>query len=150
VPLVPVRAPRLPLVLLVSLLAGAGGCESHEQEANELALLLQRVQGYTSADEDEQEAQLEALRRFAPSTKRVKEARQACLEAYSLVERAERDHAEAKRILEAVTSGSADLAKSRPQIQQRIDRSNQAIDDAKPRIRRCTRLLSDLQRDHRR
>lgn len=145
---------RLLLVLFVAPAAALSACDSREQEANELSLLMQRVQGYTDADEQDQPAQLEALRKFAPSTERVREARQACLGAYTLVERAERDHAEARRILESVTGNGTglgtDLADKRADIQQRIDRSNAAIDEAKPRINRCTRLLSDLQRDHRR
>ena len=143
------KVPPVRPLVLVLLAATAFACESREQEGNELALLMQRVQGYTDADEADQAAQLAALRKFAPSTKRVREARQACLGAYTLVEQAERDHAEAKRMLESVTSGGADLAGSREAIQRRIERSNAAIDEAKPRINRCTRLLSDLQRDHR-
>jgi len=145
-----VRTPLAILVVNGLALSLAAGCESREQEANELALLMQRVQGYTDADEADQGAQLEALRRFAPSTKRVRAAREACLEAYTLVEKAEQDHAEARRMLESVTTGGADLAKTRAEIERRIAHSNDAIDGAKPRINKCTRLLSDLKRDHRR
>jgi hypothetical protein len=138
-----------PLLLLVPLYV-ATACDTHEQEGNELSLLIQRVQGYTDASEEEQAAQLEALRRFAPSTERVREAREACLGAYTLVERAEGDHAAAREMLEAVTAGTGDLAKTRPVIERRIKSSNDAIEGARPRIARCTRLLSDLKREHRR
>ena len=144
------RSPLAHLVVAVLLVSAAAACESREQEANELALLMQRVQGYTDADEADQGAQLEALRRFAPSTKRVRAAREACLGAYTLVEEAEQDHAVARKMLESVTLGGGDLTKTRAEIEQRIARSNEAIDGAKPRIRRCTRLLSDLKREHRR
>lgn len=142
------RSSALLLALSLSVLAGA--CESHEQEGNELALLIQRVQGYTDADEADQAVELAALERFRPSTKRVSAARDACFEAYSLVERAETDHAEARRMLEEVSAGTGDLAKTRPAIERRIASSNEAIEGAKPLIHRCTRLLSDLKRDHRR
>ncbi len=132
------------------LFLSAAGCDSHEQEGNELSLLMQRVQGYTDATGEEQSAELAALRKFEPSTDRVRAARDVCLEAYTLVERAETDHAEARRMLEAVTAGQGDLAKTRPEIEKRIARSNDAIDGARPRIARCTRLLSDLRREHRR
>lgn len=137
---------RLAFLVVLSCLAGA--CDSYEQEGNELSLLMQRVQGYTDSTDEEQRAQLEALRRFEPSTDRVKEARDACLDAYTLVESAERDHLEARHMLEEVTAGRGDLAKSRPEIEKRITRSNEAIDGARPRIKRCTRLLSDLKREH--
>lgn len=139
------RSLVLPALLLLS-----SACDSHEQEGNELSLLMQRVQGYTDATEQEQSAQLAALRQFEPSTNRVREARDVCLEAYTLVERAETDHAEARRMLEAVSAGQGDLAKTRPEIEKRIARSNDAIDGARPRIAKCTRLLSDLRREHRR
>lgn len=136
--------------LLLVLLVCAAACDSHEQEGNELSLLMQRVQGYTDASEEDQPAQLEALRRFEPSTQRVQTAREECLGAYTLVERAERDHAEARRMLATIEAGTGDLAKTRPAIERRIQSSNEAIEGARPRIARCTRLLSDLKREHRR
>lgn len=136
--------------ILLLLPWAATACNSHEQEGNELALLIQRVQGYTDADESDQGQQLQALKRFAPSSERVEEARSACFDAYTLVERAESDHAEARRMLEEITAGKGDLARTRPAIERRIARSNEAIEGARPKIARCTRLLSDLKRDHRR
>jgi hypothetical protein len=137
------------IVLFLALVAGPA-CNSHEKEGNELALLIQKVQGYTDADEAEQGPQLDALRRFAPSTERVGAARTACLDAYTLVERAESDHAEARRMLDGLTGAAGDLAATRPKIEKRIASSNKAIEDARPLIARCTRLLSDLKREHRR
>jgi hypothetical protein len=126
-----------------------GACNTHEKEGNELSLLIQKVQGYTDADEADQPGQLAALRAFAPTTERVQKARETCLQAYTLVERAEREHAEAKRMLDRVTSGAGDLVKTRPAIERRIASARESIDGATPRIAKCTRLLSDLKRDHR-
>ncbi|MBI2894388.1 MAG: hypothetical protein HYY06_12620 [Deltaproteobacteria bacterium] len=126
-----------------------GGCDSRQTEANETALLLQRVQSYTDSEGPEQETSLEALRAFKPTSSRVREARDSCVAAYSLVERAERDHETAKKLLGEVTSGKRQLGETRGTIEGRIDRSNRAIEEARPRINRCTRLLSDLKRETR-
>ncbi len=135
-----------PVVLAVIAL---GACDSRQTEANETALLLQRVQSYTDAEGPEQTRSLEALEALRPTSSRVREARDSCLAAYSLVERAERDHEMAKKLLGEVTSGKRPLAQTRETIEGRIERSNRAIEEARPRINRCTRLLSDLKRETR-
>jgi hypothetical protein len=125
-------------------------CQSSQTEENETALLLLRVQEYTGTEGQEQVALLATLQNFHPTSPRVREARDTCVAAYTLVQRAEREHADAKDLLEQVTSGKRPLVATRDEIERKIDRSNSAIAAARPKISRCTRLLSDLRREHRR
>lgn len=139
---------RCSIFVMASMFA-LGGCESKQTEANETALLLQRVQSYTDSEGEEQAKALGALVALHPTSGRVREARDSCVAAYSLVARAELDHETAKKLLGEVTSGKRSLKETRATIEGRIERSNQAIDQARPKINRCTRLLSDLRRENR-
>ena len=129
-------------------LLGVLACGDHE--ANEARLFLDRYDALEHPDLHERRVRVDAFRRLAFRSERVKAAHEVCARVHEALLRAEEKSVEARRLLERLESlpppeRPADLPQ---RIEASLAASQDAADEAAAQKTACDRALADLRTRH--